>query len=244
MDTVPSGVQLGDIIEPMNVKPINVTYDFDSDGKLKLSGRIRVSRDVLSHMKDEFWLTSFHQILTAAGTSSPETLTLSVSGRDTNIIAENATGTSVFGRNGNVFGTTTYFSFSLSEPTIRNATSFFVAGQSFPINSEIFTIPSLTTLQGSMLTATIAIATSGSCDNLTVQIAAPFSQAESLAPKIDVNEFGPGSLVCKAGPSDEYTFCETSWQMDHLSPGAVVVKVLVGGKVIDTLLVDREVAGW
>jgi hypothetical protein len=54
MDTVPLGVQLGDIIEPMNVKPINVTYDFDSDGKLKLSGRIRVSRDVLSHMKDEF----------------------------------------------------------------------------------------------------------------------------------------------------------------------------------------------
>jgi hypothetical protein len=58
MDTVPLGVQLGDIIEPMNVKPINVTYDFDLDGKLKLSGKIRVSQDVLSHKEDQFRLTS------------------------------------------------------------------------------------------------------------------------------------------------------------------------------------------
>jgi hypothetical protein len=42
MNTVPSGVQLGEVISAMDVKPINVTYDFNSDGKLELSGKIRV----------------------------------------------------------------------------------------------------------------------------------------------------------------------------------------------------------
>lgn len=44
MNTVPAGVKLGEPIQPMDIKPINVTYDFGSDGKLRFSGRIRVSR--------------------------------------------------------------------------------------------------------------------------------------------------------------------------------------------------------
>lgn len=44
LNTVPSSVRLGDPIQPMTVKPINVTYDFGGDGKLSFSGRIRVSR--------------------------------------------------------------------------------------------------------------------------------------------------------------------------------------------------------
>jgi hypothetical protein len=43
MNTVPSGVQLGEVVNAMKVKPINVTYGFSLDGKLKLSGTIRVS---------------------------------------------------------------------------------------------------------------------------------------------------------------------------------------------------------
>jgi hypothetical protein len=127
---------------------------------------------------------------------------------------------------------------------IRNATSFSVAGQSFPIHSEIFTIPSLTALSKGVLTTTIAIALSRSCGDFAVEIAAPFSQASSLAPKIHIKEVGPGALVRKAGVFDNYALCETSWQMDDSSTGAIAVKVLVGGKVVDTLLVDGGVAGW
>jgi hypothetical protein len=60
MDTVPSGVQLGDVVEPLNVKPMNVTYDFGLDGKLKLSGKIRVRGDVHNRTDYHLWLTSFH----------------------------------------------------------------------------------------------------------------------------------------------------------------------------------------
>ena len=43
LDTVPTGVVLSDVIEPMPVKPINATLDFDNDGNLIFTGYIRVS---------------------------------------------------------------------------------------------------------------------------------------------------------------------------------------------------------
>lgn len=43
VNTVPSNVQLRDPISPMSIKPINVTWDFDIDGQLVLTGNIRVS---------------------------------------------------------------------------------------------------------------------------------------------------------------------------------------------------------
>lgn len=44
INTVPAGVELGSPILPMEVKPINVTFDLDGRGGLKLSGKIRVCR--------------------------------------------------------------------------------------------------------------------------------------------------------------------------------------------------------
>lgn len=42
IDTVPARVSLQDVITPMAIKPINVTFDFDNAGRLFLSGNIRV----------------------------------------------------------------------------------------------------------------------------------------------------------------------------------------------------------
>jgi hypothetical protein len=42
IDTVPNGVSLGTPIEAMSLKPVNVSFDFDSGGTLQLSGKIRV----------------------------------------------------------------------------------------------------------------------------------------------------------------------------------------------------------
>ncbi|KAL3420243.1 WSC domain-containing protein-like protein 1 [Phlyctema vagabunda] len=41
IDTVPEGVELGKVISPMDVKPINTTLDFDTRGNLILKGTIR-----------------------------------------------------------------------------------------------------------------------------------------------------------------------------------------------------------
>lgn len=51
INTVPSGVTLGSPIQPLAIKPINVTYDFDPSGKLELTGRIRVSLPRLGRNK-------------------------------------------------------------------------------------------------------------------------------------------------------------------------------------------------
>jgi hypothetical protein len=44
IDTVPSGAQLKDPIRPMDIKPINVTWNFDDNDQLVLTGSIRVSQ--------------------------------------------------------------------------------------------------------------------------------------------------------------------------------------------------------
>lgn len=44
INTVPAGVDLSPPISPMDVKPINVTFDLDSEGSLLLTGKIRVCR--------------------------------------------------------------------------------------------------------------------------------------------------------------------------------------------------------
>ena len=42
LNTVPSAVQLTDVVEPMEQKPVNVTYDIDESGALRLKGVVRV----------------------------------------------------------------------------------------------------------------------------------------------------------------------------------------------------------
>lgn len=45
LDTVPAGIVLGEVIRPMDVKPVNVTWDINGDGDdavVVLSGVIRV----------------------------------------------------------------------------------------------------------------------------------------------------------------------------------------------------------
>ncbi|KAI4645777.1 hypothetical protein J4E93_005355 [Alternaria ventricosa] len=106
INTVPAGVQLRESIAIMPVKPFNTTFDFGQDGKLMLSGKVR--------------------ILTPAGSSPPQSLTLRMSDHEMQLEPEIETGSSVFGRSGGEYGTTTYFPFSLSGPAIRNATSFSV----------------------------------------------------------------------------------------------------------------------
>ena len=104
IDTVPSGVKLGDVITAIPVKPVNVTYDYSkTDGKLVFSGKIRV--------------------LTAAGAKAPSSLTLHMGSHDTTtrLTAESETGQSVFGRSAAGYGVTTYFPFSVYGPSIQNA---------------------------------------------------------------------------------------------------------------------------
>ena len=227
INTVPAGVQLSEPIAVMPVKPLNVTYDFRDDGKLMLSGKIR--------------------ILTPAGSSTPRSLTLRVSDNETELESEAETGSSAFGRSGSEYGITTYFPFSLSGPAIQNATSFSVQApnvpeQTFRIDSQAFVVPSLTVLSGTALNATIALCSKfTSCEDLTVHIAAPLEQHGTLAPKIN----GMDLVVSKATKKKRVcTLCRGQVILQDVPTGLVTVEALLDGKVVDTLLVNGGQAGW
>ncbi|RMZ68046.1 WSC domain-containing [Pyrenophora seminiperda CCB06] len=227
IDTVPSGVQLSQTITPMSVKPVNVTYDFGTDGKLILSGKVRV--------------------LTAAGQGSPSSLSLRMGDddADTQLTAEAETGQSVFGRGSSGYGVTTYFPFSLSKSSIKKVTSFSVSGagvqQKFPIGSPSFVVPSLTALEGKSVNVTVAVPASDLCDELTVRIAAPFPQPGTLAPKVDEKIVSVSQAIKK---SDGYKLCVGTELLDKLPTGLLVVRALKGQTIVDTLLVDGGMAGW
>ena len=227
INTVPAGVQLSEPITIMPFKPVNVTYDFNEDGKLMLSGKIR--------------------ILTPAGSSPPRSLTLRVSNDETELEPEAETGSSVFGRSGGEYGTTTYFPFSLSGPAIQNATSFYVQSskvpeQTFRIDSQAFVVPSLTVLSDTALNTTIALCTRfRSCEDLAVHIVAPLTQHGTLAPKMN----GMDIVVSKAIEEKRVcTLCRGQAILQDVLTGLVTVEALLDGKVVDTLLVNGGQAGW
>jgi hypothetical protein len=219
IDTVPAGVQLGEPITPIPVKPINVTYDFNIDGELIMSGKIR--------------------ILTTSDAAPPTALTLRISGHDAELVPEAETGTSVSGR-------TSYFPFSLSGPRVRNATYFSVSGSTiaehvFQYDSRIFIVPSLTSLEGNTVNTTIAVLKLDDCQKFKLSISTPLAQQGTLAPKM--NEM---FVELKEGEDsgNDYRICTAVGILDGVSTGLVTVKVLDGEKVVDTLLVNGGNAGW
>jgi hypothetical protein len=226
MNTVPAGVQLGQTIDAIPVKPINVTFDFDADGRLKLSGNVRV--------------------LTSAGDSPLESLTLGVSNQDVVLAPETSYGSSVFGRAGSSYGRSTYFPFSTSGSGFRNATSFSlrapgISTQSFTMSSQLFVVPSLTTLSDTAINVTVAITAPRLCGDLTVQIAAPFPQRGTLAPMIRNTELAVSEL---SGRVDGYTVCHGQLALGGAPTGLITIKALVAGDVVDTLLLNGGGAGW
>lgn len=226
INTVPAGVQLSESITVMPVKPFNTTFDFGQDGKLTLSGKIR--------------------ILTPAGSSPPRSLTLLINHHETELVPEAKMGSSVFGRSGGEYGTTTYFPFSLSEYAIQNATSFSVQvpgalEQTFRIDSQAFVVPSLTSMSGTALNVTLSECKKRSCEDLTILISAPITQRGTLAPKMSemnvvLSEAKQERRVC--------TLCEGQIVLPDVSTGLVTIEAFMEGKLVDTLLVNGGQAGW
>jgi hypothetical protein len=225
MDTVPSGVHLGPPIDAMAVKPINVTFDFDSAGKLKLSGNIR--------------------LLTAAGSLPPSSMTIHISNYSNELTPEATTGNSVFGRLGSNYGTSTYFPFSISGAHSQHATSFLVTTsdvpRSFDISSETFIVPSLTTMLGSIVNVTVAVLPIRTCEALSIQVAVPFPQQGTLAPRIDRTSI---ASLQTAGIVDEYTLCSGSMTLEGSPTGLVTLEVTAEKQTLDTYLLNGGMSGW
>ncbi|KAI0438704.1 heme peroxidase [Xylaria telfairii] len=218
IDTVPAGVSLQDAIQPMSIKPINVTWDVTENHRLALSGRIRI----LDKARQERTIT----IVFPNGYR--ETLT-----------PENATGTSVFGE-------TQFAPFAIDHSRIGGSSSFsIVAGglgtKKFDIQDDYFIVPSLSTVEGDTLVkATIAVRKGAKDSGLSARITVPTAQLLTLGPKLS-----SAAIELQRVPGGPSGFVLWQGNADVEQPtGAVSIRLLREGNTLDTLLLNGGVTGW
>ena len=166
---------------------------------------------------------------------------MSIAGHGFELVPEQESGTSVFGRSGSNYGTTTYYPFSLPGTISRSAPSFSVQGKDFPLHSEAFVIPDLTTLNAKSLTVSIAVSSGQSCSDVATVAAVPVTQPGTLAPKVVTFNL---SLNQTDENVDGYTICSGSKALEQLSRGLVTLRILKGQDLLDVFLVSGAAAGW
>ncbi|KAI0136163.1 heme peroxidase [Xylariales sp. AK1849] len=232
LNTVPAHVELQSAISPMPVKPINVTWDFDANDQLVLSGKIRVlwGAPVIAH-----------------------DITVDFASHPMQLQAEVWTGSTVFGStgrgDGREYGVARYYPFSISGRNLTRISSFTVShagfsGQNFPLNWGYFIVPSMTTSDGQTVLFTVAIPQSRADalpQDLTVEVAAPVPQPLTLAPKL-VKSTGTWSSGSRT--KGDFVLWSGVYDVGHRVTGAISLTLTQGHNVLDTLLLNAGVAGW
>ncbi|KAI1132648.1 heme peroxidase [Nemania abortiva] len=217
IQTVPAHVALQDVVQPMDVKPVNVTWDIAADGRLVLSGSVRILNNAQA--------TKTARIAFSNGYSAP----LSFS---------NATGTSVF-------GTTHFAPFTVDHSRITGSSYWTTSGarlsaNKFAIQDSYFIVPSLSTVAGVSAKVTIAVKKGAKDSGLSANITVPTAQPLTLGPKMVSAEIKLSKVA--GGPSGF-----TLWQGNAAigqPTGAVSVRLVRDAETLDTLLLDAGVAGW
>ncbi|KAI0102417.1 heme peroxidase [Nemania sp. FL0031] len=216
IETVPAGVALGGVVQPMSVKPINVTWDVAADGRLVLSGSVR---------------------LLNAKQAKPAKIAFS-NGYTTPLSFETTTGTSVF-------GTTQFAPFAIDHAHISSSSSFSILGANLPANKftiqdSSFIVPSLSTVEGTSAKVTIAVKKGAKDAGLSAQITVPTAQPLTLGPKMVSTSIG---LTKAAGGPGGFTFWQGNVDIEQPT-GAVSIRLVRDTETLDTLLLDAGVAGW
>lgn len=192
-------------------------------------------------------LTPLSQVLTPAiDTAPPIEASLVASGGSSESIMlepEQEGGSSVYGY-------TKYYSFAVPVHQDTSYTALEIsrdgaAPTSFPLQNNIFVLPSRTAVEGSRVDFTVAARTTGQPSSaVNIIISAPVRQQGTLAPKITTHhaDARPGAVVLG------YQLWEGSADLgDAPVTGAVSVSVAAevdGGVVHDVLYLSAGVAGW
>ncbi|KAI3399127.1 hypothetical protein diail_7706 [Diaporthe ilicicola] len=230
IDTVPAGVELDAPISPMQLKPVNVTFDLDGQGRLEISGSIRA--------------------LGSAGDATAPPISASLVANDTDCGVSTLEPEPETGRS--VYGNTTYYPFSF--PVVRGggetcaALKIGRAGgappEYFPLQSDIFVVPSRTAVEGERVHVTVAARLGQVSSPVEVVISAPLRQQGTLAPRITRHSMRLADAgTAEAGPG--YQLWEGSMELGAPAAGAVGVSAGGGGGVArDVLYLGAGAAGW
>ncbi|KAF8892846.1 heme peroxidase [Mucidula mucida] len=170
LDTVPAGVQLTDAVQPLDVKPVNVSLTLDSQGDILFSGYVRFSQASAVSVS---WLSR-----NGSGDTSQNV------------------GAHVLLRGGGIFGQTFYHGFSASIPGASGISAFIIhirengtvqtfdnAGQMYALQDVGFLLSDRSTLDedGNVLTSAGVI-------NVSANLAIPTRVIGSLGPRINHEE--------------------------------------------------------
>lgn len=151
---------------------------------------------------------------------------------------------------GSVYGNTTYYSFLFPVAADKAYTALKVGRDgappsSFPLQNDMFVVPSRTAVQGTRVDVTVAARPGRLSHPAGAVVSAPTRQQGTLAPRITRYNVG---LDAGATEVSGYQLWEGSIGLGSPSTGAVGVSVGGGGGgggvVDDVLYLGAEVAGW
>lgn len=187
-------------------------------------------------------------MLTTSGSAGHVQVALDSAGRaDLGIITETLKPES--GTGSSLYGETTYYPFYLPLDANMTCTSLRVSGsgfdtQVFPIQGEVFVVPSMTTIVGKVVNFTIAAKPGQFSSSASVSVVAPVGQERTLGPKtirqlVDV-DLAPNDIAGAAG----YHLWQASINLALPATGAVSVNIVLESAVHDVLYLTAGVAGW
>lgn len=258
VNTVPGDVELQGAISPIEVKPINVTFDFNNEGQLIVSGRLRVGPSSPTHPLFSPHRTYHRRVpgtitkrdiikkLSSAAEDSSGDIGATILSEDNSetplsLQAEPETGSSIY-------GTTTYYAFSdplnqdvSYESIIVRSTG--LPEETFTLQNEVFIVPSMTILAGNVINITIAARSSLQGAPLAAKVAAPVGQQGTLGPTILRQTTTASKAI--TSPISGYDLWYSSLDLGGSVTGAVSISVGAGeGLPDDVFYVHGGAAGW
>ncbi|KAL9097276.1 MAG: hypothetical protein Q9165_000703 [Trypethelium subeluteriae] len=208
LNTVPANVRLTDVVEPMKIKPVNVTFDIDETGTMILTGAIRVRCQLHISFFPRTKIrgnSQCSQYLTTA--MAPTSMTISAGTAAQKASALSAQGSSIF-------GTTSFYPFTLafpptssndSLPTSLNVASEVDTSQTYPLEPHLFFAPSLSSISPASAVnssfVNIVAALAPSVSSPVAVVAFPVFQMGTLAPKMTRQNVTLEAAGTKAGYS-------------------------------------------
>ena len=128
IDTVPRGVTLTPVLDPSQVKYLNLSMNVDWRGKLTLSGSLRYIETVGSH-------------------PAPSSLTVTVIDRSRRLSTNSVQATTDHKDMSNgIYGPTFFYPFAISFPGSSGLSGIDVEGKRFPLQDSLFVVPGLSSI--------------------------------------------------------------------------------------------------
>jgi len=146
-----------------------------------------------------------------------------------------------------IYGITKYYSFQISAEYLYGSSSFDVSAPyeraaTFPMIQRSFIVPSLTHFTNQTVYITVAVPSGEDIlDQLQATVAAPVPQPLTLAPVIKT---GQAAWIPESTIRGGLVLRTAVYEIGEKITGGLSVKLLLGGAVVDNLILGAGVAGW